>query len=76
MVPRFCIASHAYSRSARAPLLKFLDTLARDGCEPPISERPSLSHRAGASQPPRPRLLPAPRRLYFMYYRRLLPART
>eukprot|EP00965_Chrysotila_dentata_P172441 5690511-Pleurochrysis_carterae.AAC.1 len=61
MVSHFCIASHAYSRSARAPLTssRFLDTDAHDGHCRPVSTPPGnktqarLSPRGCASsQPP------------------------
>eukprot|EP00965_Chrysotila_dentata_P064551 2140434-Pleurochrysis_carterae.AAC.1 len=49
MVYRFCIASHAYSRGACAPLPKLLETLACDGrrrfvstlLEPPCRRTPA-----------------------------------
>eukprot|EP00965_Chrysotila_dentata_P007505 243928-Pleurochrysis_carterae.AAC.1 len=53
---RFAIASHAYLRSARAPLSKLLET-ARSGRYPLLSA-PSLSHRPGAPRPPRLRCSP------------------
>eukprot|EP00965_Chrysotila_dentata_P181871 6004237-Pleurochrysis_carterae.AAC.1 len=68
---QFCIASHALLRSARAPLPQFSDRLARDGHRRPVNAL-SRNHRPGASQPPRLCLLPAPRRLYVVFYRRLL----
>eukprot|EP00965_Chrysotila_dentata_P169382 5593627-Pleurochrysis_carterae.AAC.1 len=62
MVPQFCIASHAYLRSARAPLPKLLEIRSR---WPPLPSRAtSSSHPVGATQPPRLRLLPAPDGLY------------
>eukprot|EP00965_Chrysotila_dentata_P149989 4953829-Pleurochrysis_carterae.AAC.1 len=45
--------------SVRAPLPK-LSELRSQWPLPSLSERPSLSRRAGAPQPPRPRSLPAP----------------
>eukprot|EP00965_Chrysotila_dentata_P156014 5155313-Pleurochrysis_carterae.AAC.1 len=59
------LASHAYSRTARAPLPKLLIT-ARAW---PTSLRdcaPDRCHRAGAPQPPRPRSLPSRDYLYFV----------
>eukprot|EP00965_Chrysotila_dentata_P075443 2491503-Pleurochrysis_carterae.AAC.1 len=71
MVHRFCIASHAISRSARAPLLKLLKIRLR---WPPLPRRAtSSSYRPGAFQPPCMCLFPATRRLYFVLYRRLQP---
>eukprot|EP00965_Chrysotila_dentata_P181582 5994163-Pleurochrysis_carterae.AAC.1 len=58
MVSRFCIASHAYLLSARAPLPKLLETRACDGRRCPVKP-PSLSHRVGASSPA-PALAPSP----------------
>eukprot|EP00965_Chrysotila_dentata_P173340 5721962-Pleurochrysis_carterae.AAC.2 len=57
MISQFAFASHAYSRSASAPLLKLLETRARDDRRCPV-EPPFSSHRVGVSQLPRPRLLP------------------
>eukprot|EP00965_Chrysotila_dentata_P144495 4772811-Pleurochrysis_carterae.AAC.1 len=55
------IACALAERSRSAP--RTLGTRARDGCCCP-SEPTSSSHRVGASQPPRPRELPMPDRLY------------
>eukprot|EP00965_Chrysotila_dentata_P187777 6172344-Pleurochrysis_carterae.AAC.1 len=71
MVSPFAFASHAYSRSARAPLPK-LWRLARDGRRCPL-EPPSRSHRVGALQPARLCLLPAPNDLYLYNCRRSCP---
>eukprot|EP00965_Chrysotila_dentata_P015107 499833-Pleurochrysis_carterae.AAC.3 len=63
MVSHFCIASHAFLRSARAPLPRFW-ILARDGRQCPLSHLPRAaaqarsSPRASAcSQPPDGRVL-------------------
>eukprot|EP00965_Chrysotila_dentata_P016670 553272-Pleurochrysis_carterae.AAC.1 len=61
-------------RSARAPLPKFWNTRLRWPAFP--VERPYLSHRAGAPQPPRPCLLLTPDGLCFIFYGRLLSAWT
>eukprot|EP00965_Chrysotila_dentata_P200852 6180214-Pleurochrysis_carterae.AAC.3 len=73
MVSQVAFASHAYLRSARALLPKLSEPRSQS---PPLPcERPSLSHRAGIPQPPRPRLLPTPDGLHFIYFRRTDPGR-
>eukprot|EP00965_Chrysotila_dentata_P099772 3296982-Pleurochrysis_carterae.AAC.3 len=66
-----CIACVLAERSRSAP--QALETPCLRWPLPP-TERPSLSHRASAPQPPRPRLLPAPRGSVFISFRRLSPA--
>eukprot|EP00965_Chrysotila_dentata_P186463 6157183-Pleurochrysis_carterae.AAC.1 len=65
MVSHVCIASHAYSRSARAPLPKLLGIRSR---WPPLPRRATLlelprRRAVGASAAPAPALAPTARRI-------------
>eukprot|EP00965_Chrysotila_dentata_P034676 1154278-Pleurochrysis_carterae.AAC.1 len=64
---------HAYSRSARAPLPKLLDSRSRWLL--PTSERPFLEppHRRASARAPA--IAPSPPTVVFYIYRRLKPAR-
>eukprot|EP00965_Chrysotila_dentata_P261955 6214421-Pleurochrysis_carterae.AAC.4 len=70
-VARTC--ADAYSRSARAPLPKLLESRARDGCRYTVSAPPRATAQACPSTRARARKLPTPDGLYF-YFRPLLSA--
>eukprot|EP00965_Chrysotila_dentata_P054894 1822473-Pleurochrysis_carterae.AAC.1 len=69
MVSYFFIASHAHSRSARAPVPKLLEIRSRWSLLP--RRATSLSHPTAFALA----LAPSPRRRVFIYFRRSQPAR-